>query len=441
MADEGAVGVIEAPVVDAGQDNSAEESTQSITTNETGTKEDITPQDDKLDGRAKPDALKKFVADLRRQADAEPNPTRKAEILAHVKSLNDKVGKVGAYEGLFPTVREVKEVKALLDTVGANHNGDWRQGFQQMRTHVENARAIDAQLSAGDPAVVEKIWNEAPEGVPKLIPALVDKFATEKPAEYQKFAAGFTAKALDDSKIDFNGRGYSFPVLFDHMASLYAAGNIEAADAIRFTLNGWVVRNRQATTQAVKVDPEVEKLRTQLQERDQKDTEKAIDTAYNAVVAHAPAAIDKALKPLVAKLGLSTEQYNKLRSHVWDDIQTTRNQHPTYKTVAPSKQQQGYDKFTEYANQWTDDNAAESARKVAHLYYGHQLKNGVKTTVDATKQPTAQTVVTGQMPKASEIDYGPKGQAFAKKLGFANMQDYVLGHKVLLNDGTVRMWK
>lgn len=434
MADEGAVGVIEAPVVDAGQDNSAEESSSSITGAEPGTKADITQQDDRPDGRNKPDALKKFVAELRRQADAEPNPTRKAEILAHVKSLNDKVGKVGAYEQHFPTVREVKEVKALLDTVGADHNGDWRQGFQQMRTHVENARAIDAQLSAGDPAVIDKMWSEAPDGVPKLIPALVDKFATEKPAEYQKFIATHSVKHLDSS---------GFPEAFDRMASLYEAGKTEEAKAIRAQLVKWVVDQRSSAQQATpKVDPEVEKLRTQLQERDQKDTEKAVDTAYNAVVAHAPAAIDKALKPIVAKLGLSTEQYNKLRDHIWDDIQETRNENPTYKTIAPAKQREGYSAWTTYAKQWTEDNALDSARKIANLYYGHQLKNGgVKTTVDPTRQPAQQAVVQGKRPNPGEIDYGPKGQAFAKKNGFNNMQDYVLSHKILLRDGSVRLWQ
>lgn len=437
MAEEMGAGaaVIEAPAVDTQADNSADESNQSITQEEQGTKGANTAADDKLDGRKQPDPLRKFIADLRRNAEAEVDPARKAELIAHAKSLNDKVGKAGAYEEQFKTVREVREIKALLDTFGAEHNGDWKTGLSTMQSRVTSARQTDQQLEAGDPAVVQKIWDEAPEGVPKIIPALIDKFATEKPAEYQKFIAGHSIKHLDAS---------GFPQAFDAMVKLYESGKTEDAQRLKQELIGWVVGQRQQPAQEqAKADPEVEKLRKEIQTRDETARTAANDVALKSVKEHTLPLLDKAIRQIVGKLGLSNEQVETLKAQAWGDLQDTRNGNQTYKTLTAAKYGSGGpNAWAEYAKTWSNDNAAESARKIAHQYYGHQLKNGAATSkVDPIKQPTAQAVVAGQRPKPSEIDYGPKGMAFARKNGFSNMQDYVLSPKILLKDGTVRISK
>jgi hypothetical protein len=429
MADEGVAAVVEAPVVDAQPEITVDESSQS--TPPPGVKSE-TP-DDKLDGRNKPDPDRKYLAELRRQAEAEKDPARKADILERVKNLNNKVGKVGAYEALFPTVREVREVKALLDTFGAEHNGDWKTGLTTMQQRIGEARQIDAQLEAGDPAVVQKIWDEAPNGVPKIIPALVEKFAAEKPEEYKKFIATHAIGHLDAS---------GFPQAFDAMVKLYEAGKTEEAKALKLELIGWVSGQRQsAKAEAPKVDPEVARLRNELNTRNEKDTTTANNTALTAVETHAVPVLEKAIKAIVGKLGLTQDQVQVLVKHAWNDLVETRNKDSVYKTVATSKYGQGANTWAEYAKGWTTDNAETSARKISHLYYGHQLKNGAaKTAVDATRQPTAQTVTKGAAPSPNEIDYGPKGLAYAKKNGFSKMDDYVLSHKVLLKDGTVRHW-
>ena len=145
----------------------------------------------------------------------------------------------------------------------------------------------------------------------------------------------------------------------------------------------------------------------------------------------------------MGKLGLSQDQIQALTKHAWNDLQDTRNADATYKLLTKSKYGSGgATAWAEYAKGWTSDNAAESARKVAHLYYGHQLKNGaVKTAVDATRPPTAQAQVTkGEMPKPTEIDYGAKGLATARKMGFKDLQDMLLAHKAPLIGGGVRQW-
>jgi len=435
MPEDGAVGVIEAPAADTQVDNSTSESSQVTSKESTTTKVDSQP--DKIDGRHLADATKKFIADLKRQAQTELDPTIKAQKLEHAKKLFDSLGKADAYESVYPTVREAKEVRSLLDTVAATTGAkDWREGLTQMQARYTEAQNIDQQLHAGDPAVAAKIWDEAPEGMVKVMPALVERFAKEKPQEFEK---AFTPHALNI--IENAGFVASLTAIFDALKKGDGPAILNTANGMK----AWFDSQRQQfeRQQQAKPDPEVERLRAELAKRDEGETSKQVDTAYNAVITAAVPSIDKVLKPIVAKLGLSEEQYKTLREHVWSDIQSKRNENPTYKTIAPAKQRQGYDAWTTYAKQWTDDNAAESARTVANLYYGHQLKNGAPTQVkrDPVAPPGAsQQITAGQSPSPSEIDYGPKGIATAKKLGFKDLADMILSHQAPMKAGGVRKW-
>jgi hypothetical protein len=427
MPDEGVgAAVLESPDVSQ-QDNFQDESNQSTVDAVDGKPAKDEAQPDKQDGRKQPDALRKRVAELRRQADSITDPVAKQALLNDAKALNDTIGKSRAYEELFPTVREVREVKALLDSVGG------RDGFTQMQARASQVAEIDQKLAAGDASVIENLWKEAPEGMPKLVPAIADKFAAEKPQEYTKFIAPRAIAHLDQS---------GFPQAFDRLVQLYETGKVEEAKALKQEMIAWVTGQRNSKEQTKQVDPEVERLRAELAEKNRGEDSKAIDTAYNAVITHAGPVIDKVLKPLVAKLGLSAEQYQGLREDVWQHLQDQRNANATYKTIAPAKQKAGYDQWTQYAQRWTDDNALDAARARVQFWYGHQLKNGAQATkVDATATPGVKAVQQGKEPLPSEIDYGPKGIQAAKKAGFKDIQDMILSGQAPLKVGGIRKWR
>jgi hypothetical protein len=228
-----------------------------------------------------------------------------------------------------------------------------------------------------------------------------------------------------------------FPQAFDAMVKAYEAGNADQAKQIKDELIKWVIGNRQGQ-QEQRTDPEVERLRQQLQERERGEESQKVDTAYNAVIDHAGPQIDKVLRPMVSKLGLSQEQYSLLRNDVWDHLQSSRNADSTYKLIAPTKQKQGYDKWTEYAQRWTSDHAEDSARAMVKARYGHQLKNGATTAT----QPVKQAATTlGKEPSPSEIDYSSKGVAAAKKAGFKDLADMLLAGQAPLKVGGIRKWR
>lgn len=420
MADEGAVAAVEAPVVDVSSgESSAEESTQST--------EGAEQKTEKIDGRNQPDALRKRISELRRQADSIADPTEKAALLADAKALNDTVGKGRAYEGVFPTVREARETKSLVDSFGG------REGLLKSQETLSRVQEIDHALESGDPSAVEAMWKEAPEGMVKLAPMIFSNLEKANPEAYAKAVIPHAVKFFE---------GARFPEAFDQMVKAYKGGDKVTGDRLSTEMATWFVAQRDQTQQPQKVDPEIERLRKELDTRTSTDSQQAIDRAYTDVVSHAGPVIDKYLKPIVAKLGLTKEQYGDLREDAWKHLQDTRNADQTYKTVSASKQRQGMDAVRDYIKSETESRAEAAARSIANRRYGHQLKNGASTAKpNVTATPITPGITRGKEPSPSEIDYSSRGIQVAKKAGFKDLGDMILSGKAPLKAGGIRQWR
>ena len=423
MPDEGMSAVAEA-VEPVNAEVNAGESTESTGTDD-GQPKVKEGEQDRQDNRHQPDALKKHIAELRRRADAMTDPVEKKAELDRIKFLYDTSGKARGYEQQFPTVREAREVKALLEAVGG------REGVQQMQATLSEIEQVDQALSAGDPSVVERMWDEAPEGMPKLMPALLDKFAQVKPQEFEKFIAPRSIGYLDQA---------GFPQAFDQMVRLYDVGKTDEAQAIRNELIQWVTSNRQQAQQQQQADPEVERLRAELAKRDEGQESQKADAAYNDVVSHAGPSIDRAARPIIGKYAFTREEAGAFRQAVWNHLQETRNANADYKTIAPAKQRQGYDKWTGYAKRWTDDNAEASIRAVLKTPPWSRLAGSARP-VAVTKTPGTVSVQQGKEPAPEEIDYSGKGLAAARKAGYKDVFDMIMSGQAPLKAGGIRKWR
>ena len=425
MPDDGAVAVAEAPVVDAGVDAAAEPELS----HSTRRRYRLPQPEERTDARRQPDALRKQISDLRKQAETITDPVEKQRVLQNAKELTNRVAKVAAYEQIFPTVRETREVKALIDSVGG------REGFTQIQQALATVQQIDQQLEVGDPSVVERMWKEAPQGMAKLAPLIFSELEKASPQDYAKAVVPHAVKFFDNS---------GFPQAFDHMVAAYQAGRKTdggGVDKLQARMAGWVQSQRQGVTAEHKPDPRVEQLQRELDERKSGENKQAIDRAYTDVVSHAGPVIDRYLKPIVSKLGLSTEQYNALREDTWKHLQDTRNADKTYQTVANAKYRQGMDTATAYIKGETESRAQEAARARANFWYGHQLKNGAVAKPNPTATPIASGITRGKEPTAAEIDYGPKGISVAKKQGFKDLGDMILTGRAPLKAGGIRQWR
>jgi hypothetical protein len=270
----------------------------------------------------------------------------------------------------------------------------------------------------------------------KLAPAIFAKLEQSNPQEYQKAVVPHAVRFFDAS---------GFPEAFDQMVQYFKQGKSAEGSDLAAKLAQWFSSQRQGIQQQTRqADPEVERLRQELQERDKNASAQNVDRIYSDTVSHAGPVIDRYLKPIVARLGLSAEQYQALRQDTWDHLQTTRNSDAAYKTVVQAKYRQGAQQTTDYMKQETESRAAESARVRANFWYGHQLKNGAqKPRPNPTDAPvTAVGISRGREPSPNEILYGPRGEAIARKSGFKDLTDMILGGKAPLKpSGGIRQWR
>jgi hypothetical protein len=419
MADEGVAAVAEAPVADVSSPISdGGESTQST--------EPSAAPPERLDGRNQPDALKKRISELRRTADSIADPKEKAAFLADAKALNDKVGKNEAYEKIYPTVREAREVKTLVDSFGG------KDGLVKVQETLSTVEAVDKALERGDPSITKLLWDDAPDGMVKLAPIIFSELEARNPAAYESAVMPHVVKSLEGG--NFGG------ALAELRQSLQKGDGPAILETIK-KMENWFNWRKQQAEHVPQVDPKVKELEAKLTETQTAEQQRAVDSAYNEVVQHAGPIIDRYLKPIVAKLGLSKEQYNALRRDTWSHLETTRNADATYKTVSSTKLRQGMDATTAYIKAETENRAQDAARARANFWYGHQLKNGAVTKPNPTANPVAPGVTRGKEPSPSEIDYSAKGIAAAKKAGFRDLGDMILAGRAPLKTGGVRQWR
>lgn len=415
MSDEMAVAVQDAPEV---QDAAVSESQESAVPNEP-----TEQQQEKPDFRKQPDAFKKWLADQRRNADTIQDPVLKKATLEHLKRINDTTGKNSAYETVFPTVREAREFKQLIESYGG------RDGLTNIRASLDQQEQIDQQLAAGDPKVLDTLFQQSPEGVVKLAPALLDKLAKEKPEAYSKAIAPHAIRHLDSS---------GFPQAFDAMVEAFIGGKAQEGQRLAAQLANWVQAQRQ-TQQQQKTDPEVERLRNELAERDRKAADAQINSTYDAVNDHGSNLAIKEATRLGAQVKLSPEQIQDLAADIWEKYQTTRNADATYKQVVNLKYKQNPESARDYMNQHATENLARTAEQRFKLRYGHLAK---KTTPNPTVQPGVPSgPVKGQQPTRDEIDYGPVGMQAARKAGFKDVGDMILNGQAPLKAGGIRKWR
>ena len=109
--------------------------------------------------------------------------------------------------------------------------------------------------------------------------------------------------------------------------------------------------------------------------------------------------------------------------------------------IAPAKQRQGYDKWTEYANRWTDDNAEASVRAVLKTPPWSRIASSKTPVTAVTKSPAAVSVQAGKEPSPNEIDYSGRGLAAARKAGFKDLGDMILNGQAPLKSGGIRKWR
>ena len=139
-------------------------------------------EQEKQDGRNRPDSARKALKWLQHQAN-EHSPV--------VKQLNNELGRARAYQQVYPTVQEARDTKALIDTVGG------AEGVATLQQAHATMERIDALVEAGDPSVVEDMFKQSPEGMVKLFGPIMDQVAKLNPQAFDEVMTPQAVQFMD----------------------------------------------------------------------------------------------------------------------------------------------------------------------------------------------------------------------------------------------------
>lgn len=370
-------------------------------------KEKGTETTEKIDGRRAPDAIKKSLLEMR--SDTDP---AKQEL---AKNLTNIVGKARAYEQEFPTVREAREVKAALELVGG------REGLVTLQETRATMQRVDAALEAGDPSVLEDIFKQAPEGILKLVPHILDRMEKADPEAYAKAMQPRLLATLDGANFPgaYNGLVDAYDTLETAARSGDKTSIAHALNAFKNILGGmgkWYNGVRQGSAEP-KADPAREQFEKEKTDFQKQQDDQVIKQTFSAQTLHAGNVIDKALAPEIKRLGLSPKAAEKLRQDIWREFQDRRKADKTY-TGGLSQHFDGRkpkDSALKYMTGYIDRTLGDVIKEEVATRYGN-VKTTAKKDVTAPKgnqqqqrqQAPQGVLMLTKMPERHEIDYNDR---------------------------------
>ncbi len=374
----------------------------------------------KADGRNNPDAIRKHLAALK--ADAATAPLAKA--------ITDGLGKKRGYEEVFPTVREAREVRQLLETVGG------REAVTNALESQSAMRRMDAALAAGDPMVLKDIFEQAPEGMVKLGAPVLDEIARRNPQAYQAMIAPHVIGALE-------GRGWT-----GALNSLVDALNKDDRAGMKDIL-GRITKDYTAMLQGARerarpqqIDPERAKFEEEKKNFENEKRQQAIKGTFHENLAYSANKIEEGLRADVKRLGLSPKAVEKLRQDVWREIERRRNSDATFKNQVNLK----FDGKTpkpdavRFLNQYTDQNVKDAIDEVVTTYYGPR-----KAIVTQKINPTApkKQVATAGKPSGQQPVGWTRVMAppVPKEINYGHKDTDPFSGRAVLKDGRRVNWR
>lgn len=203
------------------------------------------------------------------------------------KLLNDGYSRFEAYKAVFPTVDDARTVKATLDTIGG------LEGLASMQQILATVDETDALLDAGDPAVLDRILEDAPDGFKKLASPYLAKLQKADPDAYARALQPHFVRSLVDS---------NFPQVMQALHKM-VADKPEAAALVKNVIDWFEGQKNQADrVSADTLNPERDALK-----KDREAFEKERQTEFHKslsgeIDAHIRQELGTRLKPYAAAL-------------------------------------------------------------------------------------------------------------------------------------------
>ena len=352
--------VLDAPIETVASPDTGSESTTEETPLESAQPQKTPPEGEKADNRKNPDALRRALKFLRENG---------GEHSERAQDLERMLGETKSYKTVYPTVREAREAKLAIDAVGGTAR------IAEMQQSVAHMAEVDAMLEAGDPRVLDEIFEQSAKGIAKLLPKLLEKVGESSPAEYAKTMTPHAVSFMDSQGL---------PGAIDAAVREFNSGNHAKAGEILSQIVGWYKGLANQGAQGAKSDPEREAFEAEKATFAQDRYKGEVSTVFNQVIDYAQTVLDKNLAVDVKRLGLSPESAALLREDAWKYLQAERNKGTIFKAAITSKINDSRRTVSpdavKFLNSQTDDLAKAACERAVKLRYGH-LGNGAKAAV------------------------------------------------------------
>lgn len=158
---------------------------------------------------------------------------------------------------VFPQPADAMAAREALDAfevlTETAPDGTVLQGVEAAHALINGLRAMDEQLASGDPALVEQLFENDPDGAAKLVPNAIAQLRASNPQAYQQVALNMIAEELEAT---------GFIEKFNAMVDAFNGDKKQDAIAHGTALANWLGQAIQARQKAQQApNPEVERLR------------------------------------------------------------------------------------------------------------------------------------------------------------------------------------
>lgn len=352
-------------------------------------------EQEKLDRRNNPDALRKTLKWLRENG---------GEHSAQAQTIERILSESKNYKTVFPTVREARDIKQAIDSVGGV------QKIAELQQTASRMADIDSRLEAGDPSVLDDIFETGGKGIAKLLPGVIERLAKESPQEVQAAIKPHVFTFLSSEGMDG---------AIDAMVRAFNADKPEDAKNVLASIVNWWKAQNQA--QPEQTNPEQDAFQKERDKFYREKYEGEVTRAFDTVASHAQKLLTEKLKPTVARLGLSAESAQLLLEDTWGQVQKLRNADPLFKASVTDrfndKKRTVSQDAAQFVQGYTDKYAEDAVKKAVQLRYGDVLgKIAPKAVppaqapkVDPTAPPTGAVISVDQTVTAQKL--GSKSKA------------------------------
>lgn len=359
--------------------------------------------DERVDGRQKPDALRKTLKWLRENG---------GEHSAQAQVIERILGEGKSYKNAFPTVREARDIRTGVETLtGEPYNPKTTPAkLAEVQQYVSNMRDVDAKLEAGDPSVVSQILETGSKGIAKILPTLIDELAKTNGDE--------VAAAIQPHARTFMQNQGLFDAI-DAMVNAFNGNKPDEAKSILSRVVNWARGLGQAKSDA-SPDPQQTAFQAERDKFYQEKFQSDVAGVFNPILEHAQTTILAKLEPDAKRLGWSEEYTDLKLKDIWKVIEGRRNRDPLFKSgIGQHINEKGRKVGTgakDFLNSFTEKYFDEAYRLVMgpHLKSATPPKPGVKQNPVAP--PAGATIA---------IDYA----VTKRKYGDSGAQDAILAGK------------